>query len=153
MKQIKVLLMRKASDVVAFTTTKPSDMSPGQYTGRIRGILRELKAGADVKCFAKQVHGAKVLVPRSPAFVNFREADGFVTDKKGYLLTIFTADCLPVLFYDKKSESIGAVHCGWKSTYKGIAEKAVRKMKKLYGAKPRDIKVFFGPPFRTAVTK
>jgi len=120
-------------------------MSIERFEKGIAGLLKEIGLSADKLVYARQVHGAKILAAKSPAFRNLREADGFVTNKPGFLLSIFTADCLPVIFFDKKKECIGAVHCGWKSTYKGIAKNAVLRMKRLYGTNPGDTQVRFGP--------
>ena len=144
-KQPKILRLRNPSKFPAFTSLKPSDMSIEKFEKGIAGLLKEQKLTAEKLVYARQVHGARVLAAKSPAFRNLREADGFVTNKTGYLLSIFTADCLPVVLFDAKKNCIGAVHCGWKSTYKAIVKNAVKRMKRLYGSKPKDIQVRFGP--------
>lgn len=40
------------------------------------------------------------------------ERDGLVTDEPGVTLTIFTADCTPILFYDPVRQAVGAAHAG-----------------------------------------
>jgi len=120
-------------------------MSVEKFEKGVGGLLNNLRISARKLVCARQVHGAKVLAVKSPVFKNLQEADGFVTNKQGYLLSIFTADCLPVALFDSKKNCVGAVHCGWKSTYKGIAKNAVLRMKRLYGSNPRDIQVRFGP--------
>ena len=141
----KILFLRSPSKFTAFTTLKPYDMSIEKFEKCIAGLLKERGISAKKLVYARQVHGGKLLAARSPAFRNLQEADGFVTNKPGYLLSIFTADCLPVVFFDAKKNCIGAVHCGWKSTYKSIAKNAVKRMKRLYGSNPKDIQARFGP--------
>ena len=76
---------------------------------------------------------------------NLQEADGFITNKAGFLLLIFTADCLPVIIYEKNGKAVGITHCGWKSTYKGIAIRAIKKMIRNYKLEIRNLRVVFGP--------
>jgi len=120
-------------------------MSIDKFEKGMVSLLRRLGVPAEKLVYARQVHGAKILAVRSPVFKNLQEADGFVANKQGYLLSIFTADCLPVVLFDAKKNCIGAVHCGWRGSYKGIAKNAVLRMKRLYGSNPRDIQVRFGP--------
>jgi len=73
------------------------------------------------------------------------EADGLVTDIPGVVLTILTADCVPILCYDPGRKVIAAVHAGWKGSRLGIAAKAVRTMTEEYGSDPGEIRVAIGP--------
>jgi YfiH family protein len=73
------------------------------------------------------------------------ECDGLITNQKNLVLTILTADCVPVLLYDKKLEVIGAVHAGWKGTQLQITAKAVDTMKKHFGSNPNDIHAYIAP--------
>ena len=73
------------------------------------------------------------------------EADGLVTDAAGLCLTVFTADCVPVLLYDPVSGSVAGVHAGWRGTALGIVCRAVEAMEQKFGAKPGHIRVAIGP--------
>lgn len=73
------------------------------------------------------------------------DADGLVTDVPGLGLTVFGADCLPILFYDPRRRVVAAVHAGWRGTALGIAERAVEKMAGHYGSDPADILAAIGP--------
>ncbi len=74
----------------------------------------------------------------------FKGVDGFITDKKGLVLTTFYADCVPLYFYDTKKEIIGVCHSGWKGTAKNIASKMIEKFKEK-GSNLADIIVGIGP--------
>ena len=65
--------------------------------------------------------------------------DALITNQKGVMLTILTADCVPVLLYDKEKEVVAAIHAGWKGTEAKIVAKTVQKMIKVYGSDPEDI--------------
>lgn len=72
------------------------------------------------------------------------EADGYVTDKSLVPLSVFTADCVPILLEDSVNGVIGAVHSGWRSTVADIEGEAVKKMLSL-GSDPVNIMVAIGP--------
>ena len=41
-----------------------------------------------------------------------------------------TADCVPILVFDKKNKIIGCIHAGWKGALTGIIKNTILKMKK-----------------------
>ncbi|WP_309498548.1 peptidoglycan editing factor PgeF [Sulfurovum sp.] len=65
--------------------------------------------------------------------------DALITDVKGVILNILTADCVPILLYDKEKEVIAAIHAGWRGTNMHIVSKTVHKMIDVYGCNPQDI--------------
>ncbi len=71
--------------------------------------------------------------------------DGLVTNEPGVALTVFSADCTPVLLYDPAKQVIGAVHAGWRGTALQIARKAAEKMTREFGCEPKDIRAAIGP--------
>ena len=54
-----------------------------------------------------------------------------ITKMKGFALGVVTADCVPVILYDKKNEIIGCVHAGWKGSFFGIIKNTISKIKKI----------------------
>ncbi len=70
--------------------------------------------------------------------------DGLVTKEKSLLLSIRTADCVPVLLCDPDSGICAAVHAGWRGTVGGITKNAVEKMVSL-GARRGHILAAIGP--------
>ncbi len=71
--------------------------------------------------------------------------DGFITDKKDICLTVFVADCVPILIADPVKRVVAAIHSGWKGTAKEISLKAVRKMIETYGCNAGDMIAGIGP--------
>ncbi len=67
------------------------------------------------------------------------DCDALITNQKGVILTILTADCVPVLLYDKEKKVIAAIHAGWKGTEAKIVAKTVQKMINIYGTDPENI--------------
>ncbi len=72
------------------------------------------------------------------------EADGYVTNEPNVPLSIFTADCVPVLMEDKENHVIAAIHCGWRSTVSDILKSAIEKMREI-GGNPETVVAAIGP--------
>lgn len=92
---------------------------------------------------ARQVHGTDVAII-SDYNQRAGEADALVTNLQGIAIGIFTADCVPMLFYDNEADVIGAAHAGWKGTMNGIAANTIKAMSAL-GASAGNIQAAFGP--------
>ena len=67
------------------------------------------------------------------------DCDALVTHEKNIVLTILTADCVPILLFDREKKVIAAVHAGWKGTQSQILAKTVLKMKEVFACDPKDI--------------
>ena len=63
----------------------------------------------------------------------------------GLCLTIFSADCIPVLLLDPVRRCAAAVHAGWRGTALGIAARAALRMREDYGCRPEHIRAAIGP--------
>lgn len=71
--------------------------------------------------------------------------DGLVTNEPEVVLTVFSADCTPILLYDPVAKAVGAVHAGWRGTAAAIAAKAVERMAAEFSSKPENIRAAIGP--------
>lgn len=91
--------------------------------------------------FLNQIHSDKVFIYDK----NMSSGDGIITNKKNVAIGIFTADCVPVLLFDKKNEVIAAVHSGWKGTLSCITAKAVDLMINEYSSESENIFAYIGP--------
>ena len=94
-------------------------------------------------CEANQVHGNSVLTASESG--QYIDADGFITDQSSLVLTIRTADCVPVFIIDRKKHVIGLVHAGWRGTVARIAKMAVEDMIMEFGSQPENIFAWIGP--------
>lgn len=73
------------------------------------------------------------------------ECDALVTNTPGIALCAFTADCTPILLWDRKTGAVGAVHAGWRGTVAEIAAKTVAAMTAHFGTDPADVAAAIGP--------
>lgn len=71
-------------------------------------------------------------------------ADALVTNRKGIVLGIVTADCGPVLFADQSAGVVGAAHAGWRGAHGGVLENTIAAMEKL-GASRKNMTAAIGP--------
>jgi len=74
--------------------------------------------------------------------------DGLITRTPGLLLSVLTADCLPVIIVDAKHHAVGVFHAGWRGTIQRIVEKGVGEMRRHFGSRPTDLKAAIGPGIR-----
>jgi purine-nucleoside/S-methyl-5'-thioadenosine phosphorylase / adenosine deaminase len=100
-----------------------------------------------------QVHSADIRVVRSEAEAKPKPGvlgddqycDALVSDTPNVLLTVKTADCVPILIGDPVTGSFAAVHAGWRGTSSLIIKHAIEKMEREYGAVARNLRAAIGP--------
>ncbi len=73
------------------------------------------------------------------------ECDALITNIPDLALTVFTADCTPVLLWDRVRGAVGAVHAGWRGTVADIVGNTVRAMCDSYGSDPKNLCAAIGP--------
>ncbi len=78
-----------------------------------------------------QTHSAKVVEIKKDNYKKKIIADAMITKMKGVALAVLTADCVPIILYDKKNEIIGCIHAGWKGAFSGIIKNTISKFKNL----------------------
>jgi hypothetical protein len=86
-------------------------------------------------------------MPEQPGLVQ-PAGDALLTDQAGILLSVRTADCLPVLLVDPKRRAVAAVHAGWRGALARIVEKAVGDMRRVFGSEPQSLLAVLGPSIR-----
>ena len=101
---------------------------------------------------SKQSHETKVLKvgtkDRGKGITKDRDYEGIdalITDEKGIILSCFSADCVPILFYDPIHKAVGACHSGWRGTKGKILQNVVEKMRKHFSSNPAEILIAIGP--------
>ncbi|MCD8182760.1 MAG: peptidoglycan editing factor PgeF [Bacteroides sp.] len=71
--------------------------------------------------------------------------DALMTREPGCCICISTADCIPILLYDKEHQAIAAVHAGWRGTVNYILGHTLERMRTLYATEGKDIIACIGP--------
>lgn len=107
--------------------------------------LRRLDLPAETLLTCYQVHSSTAVTVSEPWPEAARpRADALVTDRRGIVLGVLTADCAPLLLADAKAGVVGAAHAGWKGALAGIVESTVAAMEAL-GARRGRIAAAVGP--------
>ncbi|MDC3044744.1 polyphenol oxidase family protein, partial [Prochlorococcus sp. AH-736-B04] len=72
------------------------------------------------------------------------DADGLFSDNCNQNLWVYTADCMPIFFANKKTRNVAALHCG----RKGLEKKIIKNLVKIFdnfGTSRDDLIVAIGP--------
>ncbi|HJP93540.1 MAG TPA: peptidoglycan editing factor PgeF [Pyrinomonadaceae bacterium] len=99
-----------------------------------------------------QVHGSDVRVVKTledarPAENQRGETifcDVIVSDAKGVLAGVKTADCVPILLGDPVTGAFAAVHAGWRGTLASAVLAGVDRLAKEYDVKPENLRAAIG---------
>ncbi len=97
-----------------------------------------------INCVLNQIHSNKIVFGSNTQVNERVDADGLINDKHNQNLWIYTADCMPILFADKKKRCVAAIHCG----RKGLENKIIKNLIKIFnnkGCSKADILVAIGP--------
>lgn len=92
-----------------------------------------------------QIHSHIAVIANEKTISDNRpQADALVTNRPDILLSILTADCVPILLADYDAGVVGAAHAGWKGAISGVCDNVVALMESL-GAKRDNISAAIGP--------
>lgn len=102
-----------------------------------RTLADALQVDVDQFVFANQTHSKKAY--RVKAWDRGRgslstedavdDVDALYTYESDVVVGVFTADCVPVIFYDEDTGLIGAIHSGWKGTVQDIVSATFAQIK------------------------
>ena len=101
-------------------------------------IKKKIKLKKEKILFLHQIHSNKFIFIKKNVMKKKIKGDALITSLKKVPLAILTADCVPILIFDKKKEMIAAIHSGWKGAYKGIIKRVISFMI-LKGCSPKDM--------------
>jgi YfiH family protein len=99
-----------------------------------------------------QVHGADIRVVHTAAEAKPAEnergdtifCDVIVSDAKGVLAGVKTADCVPILLGDPTTGAFAAVHAGWRGTLATAVVASVERLAKEYDVRSESLRVAIG---------
>jgi YfiH family protein len=138
--------------VRAFITTRSGGVSIGTYQSLNLGDAvgdrpenvtenrRRLAASLPGEPkWLKQVHGTTVVDANT---VNYAcAADASVARSIDTVCVVTVADCIPVLFCDRRGHAVAAAHAGWRGLCAGVLENTVRAL----GVPPAEVLSYLGP--------
>lgn len=86
-------------------------------------VAEQLGVPVDRLSWLRQVHGVRV-VEADPSVTP--QADAQSTTESRMVCCILTADCLPVLFCDRKGTRVASAHAGWRGLAGGVLEETLK---------------------------
>ncbi|HEX3281682.1 MAG TPA: peptidoglycan editing factor PgeF [Pyrinomonadaceae bacterium] len=100
-----------------------------------------------------QVHGSDVRVvqtlseakPATDAHGETVYCDAIVSDARGVMAGVKTADCVPILIGDPKTGAFAAVHAGWRGTVVEVVTRALARLVSDYKTQAGNAIVAIGP--------
>lgn len=132
-----------ASATMDVGTAHPDAAALAGAVGINRARLRAFLPSEPI--WLSQVHGRDVVrvdAANAPALrAAPPTADAAVTRTPGIVLTVRTADCLPVLLADRAGQVLAVAHAGWRGLAAGVLEAALAAM----AVPPRDVHAWLGP--------
>lgn len=139
-------LSRHKSLIHGFSTKRAGDLHLVEHNGvKTATFWNAISTQPSRVVSFKQTHTSNVSIIES-SFRGTRIVgyDGGVTREKDIILAINTADCVPVLLFEKKHQIIGAVHAGWKGIVGNIIAQTLKQLQTL-GGELDHIELAIGP--------
>jgi hypothetical protein len=97
-----------------------------------------------INCISNQIHSNVIVFGSHSQEDSKTDADGLFCNKCNQNLWVYTADCMPIFFADKKTRNVAALHCG----RKGLEKKIIKNLVKIFdnlGSSRNDLLVAIGP--------
>ncbi len=125
--------------------------APARIKANMESLVRALDLPQGGVTTARQVHGSEVLViggneshhvwgpDKRPS------GDAIVTSEKCLPIGVLTADCVPVLFFDRVTATIAVAHAGWRGFVAGVLGETISVMGREFGVRAADIHAAIGP--------
>ncbi|HEU5179731.1 MAG TPA: peptidoglycan editing factor PgeF [Candidatus Polarisedimenticolia bacterium] len=114
--------------------------------GEMRGVL-ELLGWSDHPVFRLEQRHETEIVPVLPGETAERRriGDGLTSERRGVVLAVASADCVPIVLFDPLCPAATVLHAGWRGTRSHIAHSGVDTMRRLYGSSAASLRAMIGP--------
>ncbi|MCR1951465.1 MULTISPECIES: peptidoglycan editing factor PgeF [unclassified Clostridium] len=132
-------------------STAEKDRSFNRHTedgvNNLKSIIKDFDLSDIV--YLNQIHSDKIYT-YDKNYINIKdeEGDALITKEKNIAIGVFTADCVPIIIVNEKSNIVATIHSGWKGTFNSIALKTLLRMKDEFNIDINETKVFIGPHIR-----
>ena len=154
-------------EVIAFSTKRGSAESPysgfniTHYCGDSeqhvtecrKELCRFLQIADNNLILPRQTHSCNIVNIDSD-FMNknpesqqdiLQGVDALITSLPQTCIGISTADCVPILLFDKEKRVAAAIHAGWRGTVERITEACIDKIVDIYNSNTNNIKAIIAP--------
>jgi len=108
------------------------------------------KTGIDSLLFLHQTHSVQGMyistLGQAQSLKPFTSEGDYLINSLDHIgIGIATADCLPIILYDKTNHAAAIIHAGWRGSVNRVAPIAFERMQTLIGTSTDNVRVFFGP--------
>lgn len=136
------MIIKKTENItIVYSQKKDGNMKSSFH----KTLLPLLKIRRADTLTMKQVHSAKVEhVDNKENSEIPSECDAIFTTSKEKTLAVYTADCLPIAFFDKESDLHGVIHAGYKGLINEIVENTIQKIKE-HSSSIENLIFYIGP--------
>jgi len=129
------------------------------YTHNVLKLTTELGITPAQLIFPQQTHSDVVKVIDSTFLALSADTkkayltgvDALITNEPQLCIAVTTADCVPIMLYDKEHKAVAVVHAGWRGTCARLVEKTLKAMQHQYGTQPADVHASIGVSISPAV--
>lgn len=111
---------------------------------KLSSIVGKLNIPLSDCIFMDQIHGNNITVVERQHKRIIPKTDSLITDKKRIYMAAATADCLPIIIYEKEKNILAVIHAGYKGLLLNIIGATIEKIIKMGGCKD-NIFVGLGP--------
>ncbi len=154
--------LSNSNGVKHFFSTKNGGVSPFEYESLNLGVYtndskENVEKNFNIICsslnmnekvaYLNQEHGDTVYIVNKENFSDVvgKKGDALITCEKNLPIGVFTADCVPILLYDKNKKVAAAIHAGWRGVEAKILTNTLGIMKKEFNSESSDIICAIGP--------
>jgi YfiH family protein len=155
--------------VQAFSTTRAGGTSRGNYatfnanqycgddTAAVHQnrllLAKELGVSVQNIIIPHQTHSTHVLqidqrfihLPSNQQLEQLEGVDALITQEQNICICVSTADCIPIIIYDRKLHAAGIIHAGWRGTCNRIAAQTLAQMHDALGTSAQDCCAVIAP--------
>lgn len=97
----------------------------------LKYVSKKMKINNKKLILMHQTHSNRVIEIKKNSLKKKIFSDAIITKAKGLALGVVTADCVPILLFDKRTKTVGCIHAGWRGALKGIIKNTIKKISKL----------------------
>jgi len=168
-------LLNKYKGIAHFCTSRNGGVSVGNYASwnlspfsgdnpenfnkNIEILCKKIGITSEKLIIPYQTHGTEVQEIDDAYFKLSAEektnylngVDAIFTQLPQVCISITTADCVPLLFFDPIKKVVAAAHAGWRGTCGRIAEKTIYALIERFNCNAADILVTIGPSISSNV--
>ncbi len=120
----------------SFNITHYCGDAPENVSANRKLLCKELAIDDTHLILPRQTHGIETLhvdaaflaLDKESRFQKTEGVDAIFTRERGVCIGVSTADCIPILIYDEPSQTVAAIHAGWRGTVRRIVEKCIAIM-------------------------